>query len=103
MNPTNKNFIRVRALLDLGCSQDLINPVLVTGLGVGVKELEEAIIFEQMDGSPMKGEPCAYETELIHLGMGAHWELCSFVIAPTAKYPVILSYKWLAEHDPQIS
>lgn len=102
MNPDNKNFIRVRALLDSGCSRDLINPVLVTGLGLGVRELDEAIIFEQMDGSPMKGDPCAYETVPVRLGMGDHWELNSFVIAPTAKYPVILNCKWLKRHDPMV-
>lgn len=57
LNQANGTNIKVRALLDSGCSRDLINPVLVMGLELPVHELKDPIIFEQMDVSPMKGKP----------------------------------------------
>lgn len=35
--------------------------------------------------------------------MGSHWELRPFVIVPTTKYPVVLGYRWLVDHDPLIN
>lgn len=50
----------------------------------------------------MKGEPCTHETAPLLIDMGPHWEQRSFVIAPTAKYPVVLGVDWLEDHSPII-
>lgn len=57
-NPGKGSSIWVRALLDSGCMRDLISLVLVDGLGLQTQELEEALIFEQMDGMIMHSKPC---------------------------------------------
>lgn len=98
-NPSNKSSIWVRALLDTGCSRDLFNPILVTGLGLPVQILQEPIIFKQMDVSPMKGELCSLSTASTSVGMGHHWELRSFIVGPTAKFPVVLGFRWLLDHE----
>lgn len=88
----------MQALLDFGCSRDLISPVLVTGL----QELDEVLMFEQMDGSPIKGEPCTMATVPALVGMGKHWETRSFMVTSAAKYSVLLRIKWLMERDPHV-
>lgn len=60
-------------------------------------------MFEQMCGSPMKGDPCVLcTTEPIPVGMGNQWEVWSLVGAPTAKLPLVHGIKWLMGHDPHI-
>lgn len=102
LNTQNHTSVRVPALVDSGCTKDLINPMLASGLGVEITRLPSPIIFEQMDGSPMKGDPCTEMTAPLLMGLGLHWERRSFVIAPTAKYPVVLGVDWLEDHDPLI-
>lgn len=43
----------------------------------------------------MKGKPCSLITVSTPLGMGEHWGL-------TAKYPVVLGFHWLIDHDPLV-
>lgn len=50
----------------------------------------------------MKGKLCWLVTMPSPMGMGEYWELCSFVLAPAAKYPVVLGFHWLTNHDPLI-
>lgn len=64
--------------------------MLITGLGTAVRELPSPIVFEQLDGSPVKGGPCTHCTAPLLLGMDPHWEEKLFIIAPTASYPVLL-------------
>ncbi|XP_060089070.1 bone morphogenetic protein 7-like [Heteronotia binoei] len=62
--------------------------------------LKESYIFEQMDGSPMKGEPCSTGTEVCALWVGEHWEPRTFIKVPAVKFQAVLSLEWLADHDP---
>lgn len=45
LNPEDSTTVRIQALLDSGCSQDLISPILVTGLELPVQELKDPIVF----------------------------------------------------------
>lgn len=50
----------------------------------------------------MKGEPCSLAIVPTPMGMGNHWGLRSFVLAPTAKYLGVLGFCWLSDHDPLV-
>lgn len=97
INPEIGTQIRVRALIDFRCARDLISLALVTWLGIPVQVLPEPIVFMQMGGPPMK-EACKYQTVLVVMGMGSHWEQQPFIINPTAKSSVVLGI-WLWDHD----
>lgn len=55
MNTHRGTHIQVRALLDSGCSRDLISPVLVMRLGLNLVKLKEVFQFEQMARTPVRG------------------------------------------------
>lgn len=50
LNPKTSTHIKIRALLDSRCSRDLINPILVVGMGLVTKPLKETLTFEQIVG-----------------------------------------------------
>lgn len=87
LNPKSGTHTKIQALLDSGCSRDLISHMLFIGVGLSVVPLKRQLTFEQMERPLMGKYPCDHKTEKLHIGMGQHWETWLFIIAPTAKFP----------------
>uniref|UniRef100_A0A803TQ72 Gypsy retrotransposon integrase-like protein 1 n=1 Tax=Anolis carolinensis TaxID=28377 RepID=A0A803TQ72_ANOCA len=92
----------MRAILDSGCTKSIIKPEVALGMGLAKVKLRSPITFVQMDGSEMKGGLCKYRTEQILLRVGDHWEAIQFIIAPTARYKLVLGLDWLKRHNPMV-
>lgn len=96
MWPPQEN--KIKALRDTGFRQDLINSVLVMGMGQATIPLKRQLMFEKLDGSLMGGGPCDHQTEKIPMGMGQHWKTRSFIIAPTVKLLLVMGIYQLHKH-----
>lgn len=99
--PSLGRRVKLRALLDSGCTRCLIIPTLVGKLGVHLKNLENPITFCQLDGSVGRsGVPATFPTEPLELTMGSHSETLIFIVVPRMEWPLVLGPMWLKLWNP---
>ncbi|KAK9395050.1 Retrotransposon-derived protein PEG10 [Crotalus adamanteus] len=85
--PPMPEAVKVKALIDSGCTRCLISPTLVGNLGIPSRRLEQPISFGQLDGSIAGGVPATLATLPIHLSLGNHEEDLTFVVTPDSLAP----------------
>lgn len=76
--PSSGRKVRLKALLDSGCTRCLISPTLVGKLGVHLKRPKNPIAFCQLDGSIVGGIPAMFDIEPLELAMRNHTKTLIF-------------------------
>lgn len=51
-----------------------------------------------MDGTPMGESACKAKTDKIPMGLGVHWVMRAFIVAPKVQYPLVVGIEWLCKH-----
>uniref|UniRef100_A0A8C5QDJ5 Gypsy retrotransposon integrase-like protein 1 n=1 Tax=Leptobrachium leishanense TaxID=445787 RepID=A0A8C5QDJ5_9ANUR len=95
--------IPLRAMVDSGASNCIIDFSLAHCLCVPVHNKEYLIKIQVVDGSSLSSGVVTQETLPVKVWVGPrHQEILSFDLVPSPMFPVILGTPWLRKHDPII-
>lgn len=92
----------LRALVDSGAEQSLIDQQLVNELSIPTEPLEIPIEASGLGGQHLSR--ITHRTEpLLLISSGNHRESIQFLITQSTHTPVVLGFSWLIQHNPQFN
>ena len=95
-------MIDVEALLDSGATGLFINCALIQNNGIAMCKPEHPITVHNIDGTENKRESITEEVTMIMSYQG-HKEWVVFEVCDLWKTNLIIQYKWLHKHNPNVN
>src|ERR1700731_4052039 len=95
---TTCQWVGVKALIDSGCTNSLIDLEWLKSLGLEPALLQKPIIMVNVDGSQNQEGIIKYGIDLL-LVVGDHWERVHFLLGKSKSHKVILGHDWLKWHN----
>ena len=95
-------MIDVEALLDSGATGLFINRALIQNNGICTCKLEHPIAVYNIDGTENKRGSITEEVTMIMSYQG-HKEHVVFEVCDLGKTNLIIGYKWLHKHNPNVN
>ena len=93
--------VQLRALIDSGCEQNLIDSELVQQLKIPIIPLVAPLCVSALNGKALP--VISHQTEPIEVVVsGNHREKLSFYVFPSPQSPLVLGYPWLSLHNPHL-
>ena len=105
MHPTiktkNRRKLKVKALIDSGCTNTTITRKIVEEKGISTKSLPRSFNVYNSDGS-RNGEKTIREFVPLEINSNRHIEQIDAVVSEIKETDLFLGYNWLVEHNPEV-
>ena len=105
MHPTIKTKdgkkLKVKALIDLGCTNTTITRKTVEEKGISTKSLPRPFDVYNSDGS-RNGEKTIKEFVPLEINLNGHIEQIDAIVSEIKETDLFLEHDWLVEHNPEV-
>lgn len=94
--------VPLSVLVDSGCEQNLISPLLVHQMCITTEPLSVPLRVSALNGETLP--KITHRTKPVRLVIsGNHTEDLSFFVFPAATTTIVLGYDWLQTHNPTLT
>jgi len=93
--------LKVKALIDSGCTNTTIARKTVEEKGISTKSLPRPFNVYNSDGS-RNGEKTIREFVPLEINLNGHIEQIDAVVSEIKKTDLFLEHNWLVEHNPEV-
>uniref|UniRef100_A0A672ZBY5 ribonuclease H n=1 Tax=Sphaeramia orbicularis TaxID=375764 RepID=A0A672ZBY5_9TELE len=92
--------VELRAFIDSGADENLMDEALVKSLNLKVCELPSKVTARGITGVELF--QVSHHTEPLQMNIDDHNELVDFQIVRSLAHPIVLGFPWLKRHSPSI-
>jgi len=93
--------LKVKALIDLGCTNTTITRKTVEEKGISTKSLPRPFDVYNSDGS-RNGEKTIKEFVPLEINLNGHIEQIDAIVSEIKETDLFLEHDWLVEHNPEV-